>query len=120
MTNRKERAEVEVFPPRAPLEYPLGMKDVMLLLGVSKSTLFRWEKDGLIPPFPRMSKGQLDERQVGPQDLTRLMTYLKEIRTLKGKAVYPCLENFDPTVESSISFPSGYEVVFKGSKNLSN
>lgn len=50
----------------------LSSSEVCAIFGISKSTLFRWEREGIIPEVPRVRVGLMEERVYGAEHLRRI------------------------------------------------
>jgi hypothetical protein len=108
----KGKQKLEVYPPEKPLEYPFTKEQACTILGISSSTLIRWEKTGKVY-FPRESKGGQAVRQIGPKELTQLLVIMKDQQYPKGPNIYQWLEDFDPTETTEITTPTGYRIQFE-------
>lgn len=65
-----EQGEVEVT------RYSMGM--AAKALGVSKETLYRWEKQGKIPPAKRVARN--NQRVYTPEDILKIREFKDAIR----------------------------------------
>ena len=70
---------LKIYPPREPLEFPLEPALVCNILGIHKSTFFRWEKAGLIPAVPQSYKGITLQRQYHEKDFRDLLIALQDL-----------------------------------------
>ncbi len=66
-----------------PLDPLLRRKDAARLLGVSSPTLWRWEKDGKLPPARRLSPGVVGWPK---SELLAKMTLAQRLFTQHGSA----------------------------------
>lgn len=118
MAAEKNRG-VEIFPPIEPLKFPLIPIQICRILGLSKSTLLRWERDGLIPPIQHFDTDLLYGRGYFADDLTRLLLAMKAMtfspsrgRT-EVKLRFPWLANFDPAIPCELITPSRFHIKFE-------
>lgn len=52
-----------------PLDYQFSPAEVCEMFGISKSTLFRWEREGVLPPPDRNTAGSRDVRVYSQRDI---------------------------------------------------
>lgn len=87
------------------IEFPLSIKDMEDLLDVSKSSLYRWEKEGYIKP----ERDQKDNRRYGTEDLRGILILLQEMRGARPNSKkYPWVQGIkflDPNNPIDIVVP---------------
>ncbi|MDP2860361.1 MAG: hypothetical protein Q8N98_01445, partial [bacterium] len=93
--------------------FPFKTRDVLQILGVSRETLFRWEREGVIP-HPHRSMGLQPSRQIGSQEFLEILSGMKGLtRRVRGGVAprYSWLADFDPQKKGSVTVPStGYTI----------
>ena len=115
---------VDILLPPNFITFPLSPSDFENLVGIDKSTLFRWERDGWIPRIPQVKNGLRMERQIEIEDLKKIFSAMKEMREgftgarrWSEKAAYPAfpwLENFNPEKPCLITTEKGVTFKFNG------
>jgi len=110
---KQENLRMEILPPPSPpLEMPLQTKQVYDLLNISKSTLFRWEREGRIPMV------YLDERKLfqlkrayGTDDLINLLSFMQSQKHHYDQiSRYPWLNEVDLKNPFTVTTPSGFRI----------
>ena len=71
------------------------------ILGISRPTLFRWEKDGIIPVAPRKFKGRIKARTYTVEDVKEIFKRLGYRRKSIAKAA---IEELIQESQNEISF----------------
>lgn len=110
----EREARVVIYPPRKPLEFPLFTNEVCNLIGISRSTFFRWEDKGLIPVAPQRLVGGQIERAYNPQEVVSLLKAMQKHSNTDGSAKHKWLQGIDlENPENEIITISGYEIFLK-------
>lgn len=103
---------IDITEPQKPFEFPLRSGQMGKLLGVSKETLYRWERDGKINriPQPLTLKGSMPQRAYGPEQLMDILRHMKTIEVTGWGTRYKWLKDADLEGEFRVSTPDGYTI----------
>ncbi len=128
MTEANRENSITIYPPQKPLDYPLSTALVEGIFGISKSTLFRWEKDRAIPIPERSIEGRREYQEADVRAIAVLVQnkYRANLRSvLSGedpnrdsstRAIQELLDFVNTDLESSnkasVKLPSGYTLHF--------
>lgn len=109
--DRSGLGEIKVYPPREPLSYPLTAITVCKILGISKSTLFRWEKVGNIPSVDMEAKATALERAYYSADLIGILKSMQSWHRADGSPKYRWLEGIDfEDAPEKVVTPTGFSL----------
>jgi len=122
MSNESAHSKIEIVPPPDLIQFPLSPAQFEDIVGVPKSTLLRWEREGQIPNINQVQNGNRFGREISEGDFILLLLHMKsQTRTLVRRDQptvelfkHPWLQSFDPTKPNTLATPTGYILRFQG------